>query len=950
MRTLLAVAVLTMFSTVMFGDFTPVPIDKLCNRDLIDNTPEGDGKGGWTDQGKENSLTGFPRGKVKFEGIPFSIPKSGNAAVMFGGKKLSPSLKGLASEVSVDVPKSAKGGNVYLLALSVWGAPENIEAAKVTVTYANGEKEDFSLKYQREIADWWSGAELPKAVFAWRGENGAGANVGVYLVPLTAKYVLNSAARKINIKANTAADPSLVILGITVGDKIAKKVLPSPLAWKDWSGNSTEGWFTITSKYDDASQPAPWETSFDALNRPAGSLGWTLAKGENFEFAKAPGKPVRFKGVTACGSGFFPFTSQAEQYAKILKKYGFNQIRFHSIFDTLLVNKGGYIVPELNEARMKKFDKYFSELKKAGIYVRASALFSGKWAKETGVEAFDKIPSLNNTQYTFDEKHQELYLKSLKLFLEHKNPFTGLKYAEDPAFHMFKVVNESSLFFNSPIQFPGYYNLKIQDKYNNWLKNKYGNDIKLRDAWQVKGEKNPLASSESLTQGTISLMATHSMANCPKYKVNRAMDQTKFYYETENAWFQKVYKLVRSTGSKALVQGSSWGGPGYLQEIQSAVNANLDYHGKHTYWLHPHGGWVAESALFPNLPIVKHPKDHLLQGAYQHISGKPFVITEWNFCFPNDYSLDAAPFMAIYGALQNIAANNRFVIDLPELGTRKRDFFSMFNSPTGLAVEPMSYYLYVRGDLQTAPVIYRNSIAGNKLHDPLRKKGVKANISENRFYMLFDPQTIPMEAMLVGGVRLTLDEKKYPPIWDEKKFKSCFDEKNKTVKSVTDEILWNYGKGFILVKTPKTRGILGFLDGDYDNGPLKMDISKAYGVVNMSSIDNLPLEKSSKILLTVTGRERNSGQTLQELCRDGKKIDKYESVRMGTVGGPPLIYEPLELNFSLKTDQNGKWNLVPLDLAGRKKQAKSLNATGGVLKGQVSNKEFQSLNFILEKQ
>ncbi|HRR28626.1 MAG TPA: hypothetical protein P5270_04625, partial [Victivallales bacterium] len=503
MKICLSLAFSLLLSLIAKADFTPIPLEKFCNRELVDNTPEGDGKGGWTDQGKDNSLTGFPTGKVEFKGIPFIIPSSGNAAIMFAGNKLR--HLNLLSEISIDIPANTKGNNIYLLAVSAWGAPADKEAAKLIAKFTNGESEEFPIIYQQHVSNfWWDGKDLQKSVVAWKGKNGLGVDICAYLIPLSPKYVTNDATiSKITIKADTSLDPSLAILGLTIGTKTAKEILPPPMSWKAWEDNNTDGWFTISNKYDDASTPAFWEEAFDFFKNPAGSLGWTVAKGENFEFEKAPGKPVKFKGITICGAGFYPFKTQTEQYAKILRKFGFNQVRYHSIFDVLLEEKGGFKIPEYNKSRLDKFDKYFADLKKAGIYVRASALFGTRWAPETGVKDADKIPSLNNVQYIFDEKHQELYLKALRAFFEHKNPYTGLRYADDPAFHMFKIVNESSLFFNSTSGLPGYYAVKFQDKYNDWLKKKYKNDIKLLDAWQVKGESTPLSSSESLSKGTI---------------------------------------------------------------------------------------------------------------------------------------------------------------------------------------------------------------------------------------------------------------------------------------------------------------------------------------------------------------------------------------------------------------------------------------------------------------
>ncbi|MEI6425355.1 MAG: hypothetical protein WCP55_24305, partial [Lentisphaerota bacterium] len=474
--------------------------------------------------------------------------------------------------------------------------------------------------------------------------------------------------------------------------------------------------------------------------------------------------------------------------------------------------------------------------------------------------------------------------------------------------------------------------------------------IKLIESWMIPNEARPLTQIESLEKGTIGIMANYEMANCKSSHKKRVIDQTMFFYETETAWFKKVEEMIRATGSKIMVQGSSWGGPGHLQEIQSAVSSNFDFVGKHTYWLHPGGGWSPEKALFGNEPVTKHPADHLLQCAYQHVAGKPFAVTEWNFCFPNDYTLDAAPFMAAYGALQNINANHRFNIDLPEMGTSKRNFFGVFENPAGLATELMSYFMYVRGDVKPAPLIFQNCIAGNKLFDSDRGKNKEQKNSDNRFFMLFDKQAIPNEAMLAGGVRISLDEKKYPSIWDEKTYQKCIDEKAQTVTSVTGELVWNYGDGYILIKTSKTRGFIGFTDGkSYENGPLKMKLSKAYGVIGFCSLDNKPLEESAKILVTLVARDRNSGQELAYLSQGGQKVEGNDSFKMNKVGSAPIIYEPIEIAFSLKSNSKAKWSVIPVDLAGRpmKDKAMPINSDGGTLSGKLSNKASTALNFIL---
>ena len=256
------------------------------------------------------------------------------------------------------------------------------------------------------------------------------------------------------------------------------------------------------------------------------------------------------------------------------------------------------------------------------------------------------------------------------------------------------------------------------------------------------------------------------------------------------------------------------------------------------------------------------------------------------------------------------------IVRVPELVTVKEDFFNVFGSAAGLAVEPLAYFLYVRGDLRPAPIIHQEALTEAELFDPFRGRGPQQETwwVPNPYYMYFGGQSVPRDAMLAGGVRLSLDPKKYPAIWDEKAYDAAHDAQAGTITSVTGELVWDTRGGFVQAQTPKTRCVMGFLQGKHVNGPLTMDLSRAYGVAGMAGLDNRALEASRRILLTLAGRDRNSGQALEVEVRGDRPAPGPKKHRMGRVGGPPLIEEPVTVDFSLKTEHNGTWTVLPVDV------------------------------------
>src|SRR5690606_35901679 len=90
----------------------------------------------------------------------------------------------------------------------------------------------------------------------------------------------------------------------------------------------------------------------------------------------------------------------------------------------------------------------------------------------------------------FAQDLQELNIALTVNMLNHVNPYTGLRYADDPGLAFIEFQNEDNIFWSaierSLEQAPTYKAL-LNRQFSTWLKKKYGSQSALEEAW---GENN----------------------------------------------------------------------------------------------------------------------------------------------------------------------------------------------------------------------------------------------------------------------------------------------------------------------------------------------------------------------------------------------------------------------------------------------------------------------------
>ena len=197
----------------------------------------------------------------------------------------------------------------------------------------------------------------------------------------------------------------------------------------------------------------------------------------------AGGKRLRIFGTNISS---FPPVEDAEYWAKTIAAQGYNCIRFHHTdsdwAECFFMHDKNWKTVKFDERAFERFDKFFYELKKAGVYTNIN-LLTGRTIRP---DDNNKLPQDLNKVADWKDQHcygfwnelaREDQRKYAEKILNHKNPYTGLTYAQDPAVAFVEVNNENSMtkaYLDGAIsRFPGSLTKELDVKWTDFL-NQHG--------------------------------------------------------------------------------------------------------------------------------------------------------------------------------------------------------------------------------------------------------------------------------------------------------------------------------------------------------------------------------------------------------------------------------------------------------------------------------------------
>lgn len=354
------------------------------------------------------------------------------------------------------------------------------------------------------------------------------------------------------------------------------------------------------------------------LDAPAGKHGFVKVKDGHFYFED--GTRAKFWGTNLCFSACFPTHKQAEILADRIAYFGFNAVRLHHM-DFYFEPNGIFedVCPTCKDPQMKKtgvlsktqldkLDYLIHQLKQRGIYVDMNLLVSRRFTKADGIIDADRLGMAAKPYSMFDPKLIELQKQYAKDLLTHHNPYTQLEYCDDPAVALIEITNENTVFTLKNKILPPHYQYELN---------------KLREA---------------------------KLMNIVQSKKNNE----DFYTYLDKKYLNQMRIFLKNNLKIKVPIGV---GGHWLHESWNAQDDESNFVDRHAYWDHPefpNQSWNMDDFKIHNKSaILDNNLGIINQLIKSQPKDKPYMVTEWNHCYPNRYTYETPILLACTATKNN---------------------------------------------------------------------------------------------------------------------------------------------------------------------------------------------------------------------------------------------------------------------------------------------------------
>jgi hypothetical protein len=233
----------------------------------------------------------------------------------------------------------------------------------------------------------------------------------------------------------------------------------------------------------------------NTLPRPAGAAGFVEAREGHLWAGR---ERLRLFGVNFTAGACFLDHATADKVAARLARLGFNGVRLHFLDSTWgslrLINYESGSSTNWNAEALDRLDYFVSRLRAEGVYVDLNLLVGRQFGNHDGVDARARDLPWKTAHAIgfFHAPHLAAQKQYAQQLLAHRNPYTGLAYAADPAICLVEINNENGLlhawmgreFDDLPEPFIG----DLTAQWNRWLARRYPTHEALFQAWKARRE------------------------------------------------------------------------------------------------------------------------------------------------------------------------------------------------------------------------------------------------------------------------------------------------------------------------------------------------------------------------------------------------------------------------------------------------------------------------------
>lgn len=682
-------------------------------------------------------------------------------------------------------------------------------------------------------------------------------------------------------------------------------------------------WFPFSPE-EDYGKPSAIDMS-DWLDKPAGKHGRIRRHGDDLMLQ---GKPVKLWGLNLCFSACAPDKALADRRAACYAKYGINAVRLHKYADG--AGWAGIQSPDsftrFDPAGLDRLDYQVWAFKQKGIYVKFSAHFGAQklgpgdkaivpYLEEFGPLKGNKIQRVTtpHSAMHYAPELQHVQILQMVNLLKHKNPYTGLTYAEDPAVAFVEIINEQSILFYtsmSPLKASKTIRTSVARRFCDWLRKRYKNHEGLVTAWGEKGlnsfaDEGWVPTDEHLDRNNILPLGNpwywdpDNLHGGQSFQKKRLLDTLSFLTELQDDFYDAYVKAMREAGYTGEIVSSNWqAGRAYSHYLNLHSDARVGAIDRHNYFGGGDGGKINNGSM------LAVPGSGLLSVGMQQVDDRPFMLSEWIHVMPNEWGVEGPAIIGAYGmGLQGWDVSYLFQNSdsggfLDVIGKSRWEV----SSPQILGVFPAVARQVLRQDVRQS-----ENKAVRYVHVPALKEGrlgFTDKVIQNHDVKSFTSAVVPAAALAVSRCVVDFSE------GYQKTFQVNLSDyvKDGLLRSYTGQLAWRPGEkkldGHFTMNTDATKAVVGFAAGRTCRlGDVTIRPASRYAAIYVTAREkDKTIATSKQILVVAMARARNTGMKV------------FQDVRIMARGAAPVLLEPVSAAINIR--KNGQPTVHVLDHDG----------------------------------